>query len=54
MKLPFRGCPKQRFKASLPFHEMMSAYAAFEKRPPWPFLPHFQNAKVLPFLLVLS
>jgi hypothetical protein len=33
-KRAFWGCPKQKFKASLPFHEMMSAYAAFEKRPP--------------------
>jgi hypothetical protein len=28
-KIPFRGCPKQNFKSSLPFHEMLSAYAAF-------------------------
>ncbi|MBW1736966.1 MAG: hypothetical protein JRJ69_05260 [Deltaproteobacteria bacterium] len=53
-KIPFWGCPGMNFRASLAFHEMMSAYAVFEKRPPWPFLAHFQCSKVLTFSLVLS
>jgi hypothetical protein len=30
------------FKVTLPFHIMRQAYAAFEKRPPWPLQPYFE------------
>ena len=45
MKRLLWGCPGMNFKVTLPFHKMRQAYAAFEKRPPWPLQTYFEALK---------
>jgi hypothetical protein len=45
MKRLLWGCPGMNFKVTLPFHIIRQAYAAFEKRPPWPLQPYFEALK---------
>jgi hypothetical protein len=45
MKSLLWGCPGMNFKVTLPFHKMRQAYAAFEKRPPWPLQTYFEAPK---------
>jgi hypothetical protein len=45
MKRLLWGCPGMNFKVTLPFAIMRGAYAAFEKRPPWPLQPYFEAVK---------
>jgi hypothetical protein len=45
MKRLLWGCPGMNFKYTLPFHKMRQAYAAFEKRPPWPLQTYLKSLK---------
>jgi hypothetical protein len=45
MKRLLWGCPGMNFKVTLPFPIMRQAYAAFEKRHPWPLQPYFEALK---------
>jgi hypothetical protein len=42
------------FKVTLPFHIMRQAYAAFEKRPPWPLQPYFEALKCYKINIVVT
>jgi len=51
-EISFWGCPGMNFRASLPFHAMREAFAAFSKRsqrPPFFNIGDFQSAKVIIF-----